>query len=72
MRGLEKDVQIVKEAPSKPKSRSGRLSETGPSVTLQGGLGRTVHQLLLLLVILSGTHPGADSGGGGGGGGLGV
>ena len=54
MRGLEKDVQIVKEASSKPKS--GRLSETGPSVTLQGGLGRTVHQLLLLLVILSGTH----------------
>ena len=46
--------KIVKEAPSKPKS--GRLSETGPSVTLQGGLGRTVHQLLLLLVILSGTH----------------
>ena len=54
VQGLAKDVQIVKEAPSKPKS--GRLSETGPSVTLQGGLGRTVHQLLLLLVILSGTH----------------
>ena len=54
MRGLEKDVQIVREAPSKPKS--GEVSETGPSVTLQGGLGRTVHLLLLLLVILSGTH----------------
>ena len=47
---VEKDVHIVKEAPSKPKS--GRLRETGPSVTLQGGLRRTVHQLLLVPIIV--------------------